>query len=301
MDDVEFRIIVHSPVALTLDAARDVVAQVRPKWRLTRINLQRLAANVFECKVGIDVRDVSREDHTDLITFRDTFFSLLALIAMVPVRPQIKGTFTFRLGANKFAQISLDPMDYTFPESPILSFGPLVEGFAFGEVYRAAIWFTGQAINSSEPVHRFLNLAIAYELVVGTDSQIRGSKAPHCGSCQTEISPCRHCQKEIKVPTTLRERAEFLFADRGLLSAFIDHRNRIFHGRLLDCMAENSKELALLNTDLMVNIRNYFGHKLGLKDISRSEVGQAVNVPEIFVTVFFESRGENREGDSGKS
>ena len=296
MEDVEFRIVVHSPVALTLDAASDVAVRTRPKWRLTRIDLQRLEANVFECKVGIDVRDVSREDHADLIKFRDTFLSLLALIAMVPVRPKIKGTFTFPLGGNKFAEISLGPMDYTFPESPILSFGPLVVGFALDEVYRAAVWFTWQAINSGGTVHRFLNLAIAYELVVGIDSPVQGSKAPRCSSCGKDISPCPHCQKEVKVPPTLRERAEFLFVDQELLYSFIDYRNRIFHGRLSDCIAENSEKLATLNTKLLVNIRNYFGQKLGLKKITSSEIGQAVNVPEIIATVFFELKDENRDG-----
>jgi hypothetical protein len=296
MEDVEFRIEIHSPVALTLDAARDVAARTRPTWRLTRISLRRLDANVFECKIGIDVRDISKEDHADLIRFRDTFLSLLALIAMVPVRPQIKGTFTFPLGGNQFAQISLGPMNYTFPESPMFSFGPLVEGFAFDDVYRAAVWFIWQAINSASAVHRFLNLAIAYELVVGIDSPVQGSKAPRCSSCGKDINPCPHCQNEIKIPPTLRERGEFLFVDRGLLSSFIEYRNRIFHGRLSDCIADKSGSLTSLNAKLLVNIRNYFGQKLGLRDITLSEIGQAVNVPEIFATVFYELKDENPSG-----
>jgi len=63
-------------------------------------------------------------------------------------------------------------MNYKFPGSPILSLGPLVEGLAFSELGRTAVWFVWQAINSSEPVHRFLNLVIAYELVVGSDSAV---------------------------------------------------------------------------------------------------------------------------------
>ena len=294
MEDVEFRIEIHSPVALTLEAATDVATRTIPKWRLTRVSLRRLDANVFECKVGIDLRDVCIDDHPDLVRFRDTFLSLLALITMVPVRPQIKGTFTFPCGGNKFAQISLGPMDYTFPESPIFSFGPLVEGFAFHEVYRAAIWFTWQAINSVTAVHRFLNLAIAYELVVGSDSPVQGSKAPRCSSCRNELTQCPHCQNELKIPSTLRERAEFLFVDRELLSAFIEYRNRVFHGRLSDCIADNSERLTNLNTNLLVNIRNYFTRKLGMKDIAPSQVGLAVNVPDMSITVFYGSKDDSR-------
>jgi hypothetical protein len=295
MDDVEFRIVVQSPVALVLDAASDIVAHSRTKWRLTRISLQRMDSNVFECKVGIDVRDVDRENYVDLVKFRDCILSLFALIAMVPVRPLIKGTFTFPLGNNQFAQLSLGPMDYKFPESPIQSFRPLVEGFSFDEIYRAAIWFIWQAINSFENVHRFLNLAIAYEFLIGIDSPVRGSRSPRCNSCAKDISPCPHCKEVVNVPFTLRERAVFLFADLALLSSFIDFRNRMFHGRLSDCIADNSEPLMRLNTNLLVNIRNYLGRKIGLKDITSAEISQAVNVPDIFVTVFYKTNGERHE------
>jgi hypothetical protein len=288
MEDVEFRIEVHCPVALTLAAAKNVVARAKPKWHLTRISLQQLKENVFECKVGIDAHDLSKEDTADLIKFRDSFLSLFALTAMVPVRPLMKGTFTFPLGGDKYAQTSLGPMDYTFPGSPMLSFTPLVEGFAFDESHRAAVWFVWQAINSGEPVHRFLNLAIAYEVVVGSDSPIQGSKPPRCSSCGKAFSPCPFCAKENKVPATLRERSGFLFADQKLLAAFIEFRNRFFHGRVVSLGAGDVHALNQLNTNLLVNMRNYLGQPLGLKKIAPADVGPAVNEPGIFVTVFFE-------------
>jgi hypothetical protein len=273
-----------------MDAAKDVVAQATPKWRLTRISLHRLRENSFECKVGIDARDVSREDTANLVRFRDTFLSLLAFTAMVPVRPLIKGTFTFAMGNSKYAQISLGPMNYTFPETPILSFAPLVGGFAFDESYRAAVWFIWHAINASEPVHRFLNLAVAYELAVGHDSPVRGSRAPQCSLCGTEISSCPFCNKENKVPVTLRERARFLFAEPGLLNDFIAFRNRFFHGKVTDLSNDDTQALHRLNTDLLVNIRNYFGQGLGLRNIAAADIGQAINVPDILMTVFYEQK-----------
>jgi hypothetical protein len=287
MEDVEFRIEINCPVALTAEAARDVKAQCKPNWRITRIALQRLAPNAFECKIGIDARDVSQENHADLVAFRDTFLSLLALIALVPVRPFMKGTFTFPTGNNRFAQLSLGPMNYTFPEKPILSFSPMVEGFGLDEAYRVAIWFIWQAINSSEPVHRFANLAMSYELIVGRDSPVTGSKPPRCSSCGTDIGQCPRCQEELKVPFTLRERAKFLFAERELLDEFIYFRNRTFHGGVADVIAK-SRDLTKLNTALLVNIRNYFGNKLGLTQIDSSQIGPAVDTPDIIMTVFYE-------------
>jgi hypothetical protein len=181
-------------------------------------------------------------------------------------------------------------MDYTFPEKPILSFRPMVEGFGFDEVYRAAIWFIWQAINSSESVHRFVNLAISYELIVGQDSPVNGSRPPRCSTCGTDIGQCPKCHGEVKVPFTLRERAKFLFAQRELLDDFIYFRNRIFHGGVAEVIAKNPRDLAKLNTALLVTIRNYFAHKLGLKEIDSSEVGPAIDTPDIIVTVFFEMK-----------
>jgi len=286
MEEVEFRIVVNCPVALTAEAARNVEAKCKPKWRITRLSLQRLEPNVFECTTGIDPRDVSQENHADLVAFRDTFLSLLALIALVPVRPLMKGIFNFPTGNNTFAQLSLGPMDYTFPEKPILSFSPMVEGFGLDEGYRVAIWFIWQAINSSEPVHRFANLAIGYELIVGRDSPVTGSRPPRCSSCGTDIGQCSKCQEELKVPFTLRARAKFLFADREVLDDFIYFRNRTFHGGVADVIAK-SRGLTKLNTALLVNIRNYFGNKLGLTQIDSSQIGPAVDTPDIIMTVFY--------------
>jgi hypothetical protein len=65
------------------------------------LNVQRTDQNVYVCKVGIDSNDVSQENHSDLVAFRVAFLSLVALTALVPVRPLSKGTFTFNLGNNK--------------------------------------------------------------------------------------------------------------------------------------------------------------------------------------------------------
>lgn len=288
MDDVEFRIVVHCPVALTVDSAKNVVTAVKPKWRILQLELNRLEPNVWECKLRIHPDDVRQDDHDSQIRLRDAFLSLLALYALVPVRPLMKGTFTFPLGNGKYAQKSLGPMDYTFPEKPVLSLAPLVEGLGLDDAYLTACWFLWQAMNSSEPVHRFLNLAVACELVVGKDSPVEGSRAPTCPTCNQEIS-CPHCGKEIRIPTTLRERAAFLINDATLLPEFIDLRNRVFHGGLSDLQREARAELIRVNTKLLVVMRNYLGERMSLQPLKTSDVGEAVNTPEIFVTVFYES------------
>ena len=290
MEDVEFRIEVHCPITLTLEAAQNILAHDTPKWRLTRIAFRQLQGNALECKVGIDSRDISREDAANMIQFRDTFLSLFSLTGMIPVRPLTKGTFTFALGEGKYAQLSLGPMNFTFSGSAIRSFAPLVGGFAFDESHRGSIWFIWQAINSNEPVHRFLNLSVAYELVVASDSPAEGSKKPRCNYCGQEFSPCPFCGKENKIPETLRERSRFLFTEQKLLRNFIEFRNRFFHGRVVGLKKDDVAALVQLNTELLVNIRNFFGRMLGLQNVTAAEIGWSVNVSDIFATVFYEQQ-----------
>jgi hypothetical protein len=70
------------------------------------------------------------------------------------------------------------------------------------------------------------------------------------------------------------------------LDEFIYFRNRTFHGGVADIIAK-SRDLTKLNTALLVNIRN-FGNKLGLTQIDSSQIGPAVDTPDIIMTVFYE-------------
>jgi hypothetical protein len=127
-----------------------------------------------------------------------------------------------------------------------------------------------------------VNLAIAYELIIGEDSPVGGSRPPRCRACKTEITACPTCGKELKLPLTLRERAEFMFSSPELLDGFIDLRNRIFHGGVSDVISKAPEALWKINTELL-------GQKVGLKGINPSDIGPAVNLPEIIATVFFQT------------
>ena len=53
---------------------------------------------------------------------------------------------------------------------------------------------------------------------------------------------------------------------------------------------EDVAALLQLNTDLLVNVRNYFGQVLDLQNIAATEIGRSVNVPETFATAFDEDK-----------
>jgi aryl-alcohol dehydrogenase-like predicted oxidoreductase len=58
-------------------------------------------------------------------------------------------------------------------------------------------------------------------------------------------------------------------------------------GRILGRFLKRPRDLAKLNTALLVNIRNYFSRKLGLKETDSSEIGPAIDTPDIIMTVFY--------------
>lgn len=287
MNDVEFRICVETPIALTLDLAKEVTTNVRPRWRISTIDLRRVEENVFDCKVGISRDDLSKEDVAGLIEFRDQFLSLLAFTAMAPVRLKNLGLFTFPVGENKFAQLSLGAMKKTFPPTALPSAGSLVDGLALPEAEVTSLRFIWKSLNSDEPLDRFINLAIAFEILVGAHSPAPGSKHPTCSDCGHEISECLACTKEIRIPTTLRERATFLFEDDSLLSSFVRFRNRVFHGGLNTLDKKSITELINVNNALLVNIRNYLGKQLGLAQMRLENLSIALNAPQVYMTVYY--------------
>jgi hypothetical protein len=298
MGEVEFQIKIDSPIALTLDLAKDLVVRLKPRWRVRTIDLRRIDANSFECKVGIAREDISLDDKAGLIEFRDHFLSLLAFTVMAPVRLLTKGLGTFPLGGGKFAQVSLGAAEKTFAPTTLPSIASLIEGLALPKVYVATLRFVWQALNSDEPLYRFINLAIAHELVIGADSHAQASKHPVCRSCGHEISECPICRKELKIPSTLRERGAFLFPDKELLARFIEFRNRVFHGGLTSLDTESANELERLNNQLLVNIRNYLGPSLGLNSIREEDLPMALNAPQIYMTVYYSVQSD-QEGMAG--
>ena len=45
--------------------------------------------------------------------------------------------------------------------------------------------------------------------------------------------------------------------------------------------------MVMMNTDLLINIRNYFRRPLGLQHVAAMEIGSSVNVPEIIATASY--------------
>ena len=206
---------------------------------------------------------------------------------MAPVRLVTKGLATFPLGDNRFVQVSLGGTQKTFSPTTLPSISSILEGLARPRIYLIAWRFVRQALNAEEPIHRFINLAVAYELVIGAESQASTSKAPICPSCGNRLSNCPKCRKELKIPATLRERGAFFFASKKELSDFVEFRNRVFHGGLGSLAGKSSLDLERLNNKLLVKIRNHLGKSLGLNNITENDLSSALNAPEIYMSVYY--------------
>jgi hypothetical protein len=293
MNDMEgpwFQIDLAMPVAMLPELQRDIFAAVRPRWSVNRIDMRRLEEGVFRLKLSFPSHGTvpNASSNQELKEFRDVVVSLVAFCAMVPVQLRSKGLFDVPTGSNERKQISLGPMNYQIPPTPLRSLEPLALGLALPPKYTSALHFLWEALDSEQPLYRFINLAVAVELLVRHDSPVKGSRHPDCGNpkCGFELERCPKCKRPWKIPSQLRERAEFLLPS-DVAAEFITARNHVFHGLSDELHHDYSDRLPKLNVSLLLVLRNYLGQLMGLSPITPDQLSIALNLPEVVMTVFY--------------
>ena len=285
-----FQIDLAMPAAMTAELQRDIITAIRPRWRVTRIEMRCLEDGVFRLKLSIDSDGTPHQipSNEELKQFRDLVVSLVAFSAMVPVHLRSKGIFDFPTGDNQRSQTSLGPMNYKVPPSPLSSLEPLISGLVLQPEYASALHFLWEALNSEQPLYRFINLAVAVELLVRHDSPGQGSRHPNCGDpkCGFQLERCPKCNRPWKIPFQLRERAAFLLP-ADVLSEFIGVRNQVFHGLSDELHHQYPDDLPKLNVSLLLVLRNYLGQQMGLPPITAEHLSIAINLPQVVMTVFY--------------
>lgn len=285
-----FQIDLAMPAAMTAELQQDVITTIRPRWRITGIEMRRLEDGVFRLKLSIDPRGTPGQipSHEELKHFRDLIVGLVAFCAMVPVQLRSKGIFDFPIGNNQRSQTSLGPMNYQVPPTPLSNLEPLVLGLALEPGYASALHFLWAALNSEHPLYRFINLAVAVELLVRLDSPVHGSRHPKCGDprCGYQLERCPQCNRTWKIPFQLRERAAFLLPAE-ILPEFVGARNQVFHGLSDELHHDYSNNLPSLNVSLLLVLRNYIGRKMGLPPITEDRLSVALNLPDVVMTVSY--------------
>jgi hypothetical protein len=297
MNDFWFQIDLAVPVAMTTAMQQSIVTSIQPRWRINSIEMTRLGEGLFRLKLMINSdTDLTLSPATDeLREFRDLVVTLVAFSAMAPVQLRSKGVFDFPIADGKRKQTSLGPMNMECPPTPLSSLHPLILGLALPQKYQSAIHFLWEALNCDTPLYRFINLAIAVELLVRHDSTIRGSRHPNCGDtkCGHQLEKCPQCGRQWKIPAQLRERAAFLIPS-DIVSDFISARNQVFHGLSDELHHDYSETIPALNSSLLVILRNYLGQQMGMPPITEQDLGIALNPPEVSMTVFYtEATAEN--------
>jgi hypothetical protein len=288
MAEFWFQIDIAMPAAMTAELQRDIIVAVRPRWRVTSVEMLGLKEGFFRLKLTITSEDPETPSNDELREFRDLIISLIAFSAMVPVQLRSKGIFDFPTNGTQRKQISLGPMNYQFPPTALSDLQPLVLGLALQPKYESALHFLWEALNSEHPLYRFINLAVAVELLVRHDSPTQSSRHPNCGDpkCGYQLERCPKCNRPWKIPSQLRERAAFLLPS-DVLSQFIAARNQVFHGLSDELHHDYSKTLPELNVYLLIVLRNYLGQQMGLPAITQDRLGPTLNPPEIAMTVFY--------------
>ena len=285
-----FQIDLAMPATMTVELQRDIITAIHPRWRITGVEMRRLEEGVFRLKLSIGSEGTPPQvpSNAELKEFRDLIVSLVAFCAMVPVQLRSKGIFDFPTGNNQRSQTSLGPMNYQVSPTPLSSLEPLVLGLALQPAYTSALHFLWEALNSEHPLYRFINLAVAVELLVRHDSPVDGSRHPNCGNpkCDFQLERCPKCNRVWKIPFQLRERSVFLLP-ADILKEFIGARNQVFHGLSDELHYDYSNDLPNLNVSLLLVLRNYLGQQMGLPPIAEGQLGVVLNLPEAVMTVSY--------------
>jgi hypothetical protein len=290
MEPVKFQIVIESPIGLTIDLQKDIHCSILPKYRLLGLELRWINQNAFHLTALFHPEDISPQTNkSELFKIRDRLLALISITAMVPVALRSKGIFTFPLGEGKFQQLSLGPMNREASPVALHSLQPLVEGQSLHAKYAAAVYFIWQAINADESLYRFINTAICVELLTGADSLESSSINPKCtnNTCSYILKKCPECNRDWATPNSLRNRAKFLIQDEGLLSRFIEARNKVFHGASRQQDAKFLDELAKISVPVLLSIRNYIGSKIGLSPMEEKDLSIAFHDIDIIMSVFF--------------
>lgn len=286
-----FEIKLAIPIEMTASLQKDIAASVVPRWRVEQVEMRKLEDGLFALRLSFPASEFGNDanDTEGLRRFRDLITSLIAFSAMAPVELRSKGVFDFPNEDGNRRQISLGPMNYQFPPQSLNDLTPLATGLLLDEKYAPVLHFLWQGLNATHQLYRFINLAIAVEMLVRHDSPISGSRHPKCGKqkCGFELITCPECDGEWTIPATLRERSAFLINDTTVLGAFIRHRNKVFHALSDAPHSDATESLYDLNAKLALTIRNYLGSQMGLPPISSDRLSIALNPPEVAITVFY--------------
>jgi hypothetical protein len=165
------------------------------------------------------------------------------------------------------------------------------------------VYFVWQAINADEPLYRFINTAICFELLAGADSLEPASINPRCsnGSCSYILEQCPECKKGWKIPNSLGSRAKFLIPDDSLLSRFIKARNKVFHGAQQQQDARFLDELEQVSVPVLLAVRNHIGKKIGLNPIEERDLSIGFHGVSVIISVFYSLPESEPEVDTDRA
>jgi hypothetical protein len=282
--EFSFQVDLAMPVGMTGTLQRDITTALQPRWRVTQVELRELERGAFRLRLAITVLDdefVPPEDYV-LRAFRDLVVSLVAFAAMVPVRLLSQGTFDFPVAGNERQATSLGPMVYELPPAPLSDLQPLVRGLALEEKYVPALHFLWEAISSEHALYRFINLAIAVELIVRHDSPVHGSRQPKCGNpkCGVPDRGLPRMRTPLADPFAASRACSVPNPGRDALGLHSREEPRVSRS----CRQTTPgvrPQIAGLNMSLLLVLRNYLGEKMDLPPLTPAQLSVALDPPRV--------------------
>jgi hypothetical protein len=299
---VDFRIRFAAHVGIVANIPTELEVRIQPKWRILAFSLQQVEKATFELQVQLHPDDVPRETPVEeLRAFRDTVLAMLAVTAVTPLFPLIKGTYTFPLGNNKFEQRSLGPMQMEGPTAPLTSGTAIVLGTSATDSIRAVAYFIWQALNAETSLFRFIHLAICAQVIANAGTHASRAVHPGCPNpkCRYELAACPECGADWRIPTSFRDLLRESITDEALLAEFVSLRNAVFHGSLATLQGDQLKRIQQINKPLLVALRNLVASQVALPPVSVGGLALSGHDIDMVMSVYYTMPANGKSGDQG--
>ena len=291
--EVKFQMHVNSHFFLTSDLETQIHLQGYPAWPAQRSEIRRRAYGIQELTFWFKTTDVGDRSPKEWREFSQQVAAAISYCACVPVQVLSTGAVTIWIEPNTYSLTKLEPGYIAGGEMKLPGTTPVIQAInPIDDHHTLCLFFFHRALVERDPLYRFINLVICFEIWIGVVSDVERSKSPVCQQCHQSLETCPHCgAKWGKIPTPLSLHLQEVLHDSVLRNDFAKYRNIVFHPTSKKLSSTLRDELNPINLQLIKHFRNATHEWYALPPVDR--LSESLNLPEVAMAIYFTTPGES--------
>lgn len=288
LGEVRFHISVISH--LSLPKAEDIHYE-NDLLKIKSIETRQTADNAYSFFLFFDEADAGEWSNEKWIQARDAFCSALSATAMVPVTLATHGVINRRIEADKHSAMSLGYKNLAGGERGV-SLSPLMEATNEPEAPWSTLqYFFWQGLQCKDELSRFMNLAVAVDILASEISESPKSEQPKCIKCSAELKTCPACGENWPAkPVAHLEHVKHVLGEE-LGRQFVTWRNNVFHAKK-PILGRQFDPLHDINRGVILAIGQQLAARYGIETpVTEESLSPALFPPAIAMKVYFTHPG----------